>query len=486
MRKLILTTATALSAATAICSSDYVPMIREDRVWEYQGSYFLPDEYGVIFHRMKFDGSVVFNEKEYHCFRLYESTLVNSKTGESRTEKREGPVFLLREEPGKVYALSYDEYMVMSYCGNDNVPALDGDRSLYEDFLIYDFTVEEDQTVSVPFGRYVRGTVPMQAQWDEPLIIGGEKCGVLRYSFSGMPEKIKYIEGIGITANGSLPLFEPMYTSSIFDDSYDYPWRHSILNAVYNTSGETIYDYVGYGSIPLLKEGKVWVWNGVNLIEDKESPVYFTVAGTEDIDGKRCFRVEQTSDIPELSGGSWLLYEEGGKVSIRYTASGDYMEWLPLFDFSMRKGDESQIWEVHENHVCELDPGNRWKVAEESQIHVSGVTRRKLNLVNDVYNRNTVWIEGIGAPYLEGQLTWFCFPEPDNGIFLGGFRECIEDGEVIFTFADFGDPGSVDGIADDSASAIADDATYDVMGRRVSSTVPGSVYIRGGRKFVAK
>ena len=35
-------------------------------------------------------------------------------------------------------------------------------------------------------------------------------------------------------------------------------------------------------------------------------------------------------------------------------------------------------------------------------------------------------------------------------------------------------------------NTVSDDTIYDVLGRRVSSTVPGSVYIRGGKKFVAK
>jgi len=33
---------------------------------------------------------------------------------------------------------------------------------------------------------------------------------------------------------------------------------------------------------------------------------------------------------------------------------------------------------------------------------------------------------------------------------------------------------------------LSDEATYDVLGRRARSTVPGSVYIRGGKKFVAR
>ncbi len=331
----------------------------------------------------------------------------------------------------------------------------------------------------------MREAIPAQVQWNSPVVIGGEKCGVYQYSCAGGPESnIKYIEGIGITANGCLPLFEPEFTPSIFNDSYDYPWRHSILNAVYDSSGEKIYDYVGYGSKTLLKVGKVWVWKGRAL--DEEVPVYYTVTGTEEIDGKSCFRVDQTSDIPELSGGIWLLYEEGGKVSVRYVDPDDNVSWLPLYDFSMTTGEEHQISIVNESGLYDPQSDNRWKVTGEKNVYVSGVTRRMMSLSTTESLHKTVWVEGVGAPYLDGQLTWFWFPEPDNGIYLIGFKECIEDGEVIFSFADFGDPASVRGVGDDSSVGLNEDTIYDVMGRRVDATVPGSVYIRGGKKFVAR
>ena len=43
---------------------------------------------------------------------------------------------------------------------------------------------------------------------------------------------------------------------------------------------------------------------------------------------------------------------------------------------------------------------------------------------------------------------------------------------------------SVDGIEADAAGSNA--PVYDVFGRRIDTTVPGSVYIRGGKKFVAR
>lgn len=81
-------------------------------------------------------------------------------------------------------------------------------------------------------------------------------------------------------------------------------------------------------------------------------------------------------------------------------------------------------------------------------------------------------------------MTWCFFDQATNGILLGDFKECIEDGETIFTLEDFNKTSSVNCITDTKSDAAA--VTYDVMGRKVTSLEPGSVYIRGGKTFVAR
>ena len=526
MKRFILTTAVALSAATYISASDYVPMIREGRVWEYQGSYFIQDEYGVIFHRMKFDGSVVFNEKEYHCFRLYESTLINSDTGERRTEKRDGPVFLLREEPGKVYALCHDEYIVKSYCGSDVVPTLDGDKSLYEDFLIYDFKAEEGQTVNVPCGEYVQAAVPMQAEWATPKVIDGEECGVLRYSFSGMPEdNIKYIEGIGVTANGCLPVFEPMFTPSIFDDSYEYPQRHSILNAVYDSAGETIYDYMGSDYMPMIEQGKVWEYRGSYSRQAdgrNEAGIvshFMKFEGTADVNGKTysCFTLYKSeyyrgtdvygelelAETKDCDGPRYFMREEGEKVyiltyedrifgtdkSIEECFGGTespegYGEFL-RYDFGLADGDSFNLPSGVMVSSDDLIPVT---VKIEGPVMVGEYECNAMTFTgeNGIADYPGTVIEGIG-PTEDGDLAVFGPPyladTPDNSLLPGQGSSLVRvygsDGNLVYGK----EPGGVSSVADNTVS---DDTIYDVLGRRVSSTAPGSVYIRGGKKFVAK
>ena len=95
-------------------------------------------------------------------------------------------------------------------------------------------------------------------------------------------------------------------------------------------------------------------------------------------------------------------------------------------------------------------------------------------------------IEGIG-PTEDGDLAVFGPPyladTPDNSLLPGQGSSLVRvygsDGNLIYGK----EPGGVSSMTDNTVS---DDTIYDVLGRRVSSTVPGSVYIRGGKKFVAK
>lgn len=232
----------------------------------------------------------------------------------------------------------------------------------------------------------------------------------------------------------------------------------------------------------ILSDGKVWIWTGYN-IDHSEFPVYFTVVGTEEIDGKTCWRVDKTPDIPTLSGQSFLLHEENGKLSIRYEDSNGNVSWLPLMDFSMRVGEEREIGIAEVEGVYEPHSGDGWKVIDKDKVVVDGEERERMKLAQTPHGPNAVWVEGIGVPYFEGLLTWFWYPLPDNGIVLGEFKECQLNGKTIFTRADFGDINSVEEITDKTD---ADAPVYDLMGRRVTTTLPGSVYIRDGRKFIGK
>lgn len=101
-------------------------------------------------------------------------------------------------------------------------------------------------------------------------------------------------------------------------------------------------------------------------------------------------------------------------------------------------------------------------------------------------DRNAVWVEGIGAPYIDQMLTRFGSDNFANGIYVHSFRECIDNGETIFTMSDFGNTLSVDMLPSDEYRSRCDAPVYDMMGRRVTSMVRGGIYVRDGKKFVGK
>ena len=78
----------------------------------------------------------------------------------------------------------------------------------------------------------------------------------------------------------------------------------------------------------------------------------------------------------------------------------------------------------------------------------------------------------------------FCLTEADNGIYLMGFRECIDDGKTVFTMSDFGDTVSIKAIPSEVNTVRSDAPIYDILGRRVTSMTRGGIYIRDGKKFV--
>ncbi len=92
-------------------------------------------------------------------------------------------------------------------------------------------------------------------------------------------------------------------------------------------------------------------------------------------------------------------------------------------------------------------------------------------------------IERIEIPFTDSDVLIRSFKHDGDGIWIGTASNGLfywHDGQL--------DPidlnaGAGDIIADDADET--DSPTYDIMGRRVERTIPGSVYVKAGRKFVA-
>lgn len=243
---------------------DYVPMIREGRVWEYEGYFGRNGEWGQVLHYMKFDGTVTVNDKEYHAFGIYNSKFYQT-TGESRSdytlsreEERNGPVWFLREESSRVYVLMYGDSAFEYVWTTGSLPEAD-----YDEYILYDFTLEEGAaSCLLQWGNTVPGRMHETVYLD-PVMIDGELCKAQSFMFrdcvNGMnAEKMPFygfgksivLEGIGITFNGCLPYFCVDMKSSIGDDNSRCPIDFSWLRSVRNSAGEIIYGQESPAAIP--------------------------------------------------------------------------------------------------------------------------------------------------------------------------------------------------------------------------------------------
>ena len=111
------------------------------------------------------------------------------------------------------------------------------------------------------------------------------------------------------------------------------------------------------GYVPLLKEGKVWVWNAADQGQRRDDvPVYFTVTGQELVDGRNCFRIQQTCELDYLNGHEYLLSEENRQVELRYLYEDGIAYYVPLYDFNLKPGQFCQVWEADEDCIFEWDP----------------------------------------------------------------------------------------------------------------------------------
>ena len=126
-------------------------------------------------------------------------------------------------------------------------------------------------------------------------------------------------------------------------------------------------------------------------------------------------------------------------------------------------------------------------VEDTEIINVAGEKcHRQIVSVSGRPNEKFVIVEGIGAN--TGWLYEPAWGNPKayevNG--LATLKEVLDgEGNVIFRYEDFGPTNAVEGIEDDCA-AEADTRMFDLFGREIRDPRPGTVYVRGGRKFVAR
>ncbi|WP_304382071.1 T9SS type A sorting domain-containing protein [Paramuribaculum intestinale] len=428
----------------------YVPMIREDRVWEYVGGYENSDERGYVVHCMKFDGTQEVQDKEYHRFVLFKSTYVYHDYDAKeryRVEMRDEPVYLLREEEGKVYAI------YPNASPDPNQP--------FKEVKLYDFTLSDGDVIEHPFGysqSYIVRTKPS-------VDIAGETCKVIRLEDSNYPGSeipIDFIEGVGINYNGSMASFSLAFITGDGNSYYE-PSYYATINRVLDLDGNVVY---GDGSAPPepkgFDENLIWTYCPTNPpLEYKRSYLYqMKFDGTTDIGGRTWHNFKTvrawyndfdedeanpvTVELP--TGDTFLIREEDRRYYVRLPEEGSGLkmpnvvwdceeEEALLADFNCKVGDSFTML------VSMLDgrlTTRQYTVTDIQEILIQGQKRKILTM-----NGHIKIVEGMGAlcgTFAYADFDWMsgsqhhlptALPDPSYNEELIDVR--TTDGTVVFT-----------------------------------------------------
>lgn len=215
--------------------------------------------------------------------------------------------------------------------------------------------------------------------------------------------------------------------------------------------------------LPILAEGKTWVT--LYTCGMPETDFYRTsiIKGDTVINGTECKRIiYYYEDGSEATSGGRI--EEEKKV---YAINEDGSRELVL-DFNMHTGDT--YWsDKNQREVS---------VMAEDSIEVRGVKRRRLTI--GTHGRFIgYWVEGIGSNLEDAKLN--C-PNSSYGYKYYTY-ECYENGELVFTMDDFSSP-SVCGVTAPAAKPKSEGKVYDISGISVQKPKKGSLYIKGGKKYI--
>lgn len=230
---------------------------------------------------------------------------------------------------------------------------------------------------------------------------------------------------------------------------------------------------------PMLKEGKIWLYKNHHFEEniDDEGDVYdydvyetdynFVLRGDTVINGERAFKMYRESESgSSIYVDAWI--EQDKRV---YRIHEGTTEKVLYYDFNLKRDN---LWydnisgdKFFLHHVDTLD------VNEKSYNRYHFYT---YNWPTEVFN----WVEGIGSL--------------DEGILFNGYTEivpcicdyisfekCFEDGVQIYPQVKI-----PDAISSIPSTRKDDETIYDLQGRRVTTPQKNGLYIKNGKKYVAR
>ena len=309
------------------------------------------------------------------------------------------------------------------------------------------------------------------------------------------------------TMSSSGPIITPTNGNNVDGPKSALSLRNDTVSALrvcgdIGTSSRTI--AFGNGTVyysPLLTEGKVWIFEQLirypdrNSVEgDSEITVTFSASVREDVElngekGKNVIVHYITSDIPEIipihHDLEYDLFEIDNIVYWRHWYTNSMLQLIP---FNLLKGDRVVIsdeygpidWidypyvESKDSFSLNGHTYSRWIIQDSMNF-------MKNNQIDDII------VESIGS--VHGAWKYIHLPLADDGItyFTPKLLEVYDNGELIFTYEDF-----FTGLEGASVNAVQnerewrDNSIYDLYGNKVINPQPGSVYIRSGKKYIAR
>lgn len=307
------------------------------------------------------------------------------------------------------------------------------------------------------------------------------------------------------------PDFANRYTNSVFNSvsavNENEVWFGSTGNGIGLFDGSTMtwttLDAYFCYIVKKDNNGFLWVgtgWNGLFRYDGEKWSKISTSAIT-------AFPVHTDIEFDEF-GLAWATMRSGGSAGFGYSNGNSWTSiafkapnWHDDFktdSFSSLAIDDSDykwLGLQHETKVCRFKKWNNYEIIElpsetsasqrTSDIQVGPDGRvwvasgKALYAIDNAKN-----IETIEIPLTAGDDYILCFRHDGDAIWIGTAKSGLHkwDGTTLTKVE--GTAGIATVTADTDTDA--DTATYDLMGRKVERTIPGHLYIRSGRKFIAR
>lgn len=213
--------------------------------------------------------------------------------------------------------------------------------------------------------------------------------------------------------------------------------------------------------LPILVDGRSWVWEQRNLHESQKEPYVFIieVCGDTIVNNVKCKKLRRSSISEDNNPYYMAAYEKDKHL---YYHTQDFIE---MHDFNLKQGDELE-------YKVENDVENSgFKVIKEDTVEAHGTIRRRLGFG---YNSEVsfYWVEGIGA-HSDSWITLIPMV-PGNCLRM---VECRDGDKIIFTYDDFfmSTAGVMNTVCDKQSQKARE--MYDLSGKPVTSPRSGNIYI---------